>query len=95
MNQKNKIERVVPSPLVSFVPLAVLVLFLSVTIYEFGDNALAGGSQVCLLVSSAVCVALSMWRYRVKWKSFESAIAHNVKRVTEAFYILLIIFRQI
>lgn len=91
MNQKNKIERVVPSPLVSFVPLAVLVLFLSVTIYEFGDNALAGGSQVCLLVSSAVCVALSMWRYRVKWKSFESAIAHNVKRVTEAFYILLII----
>ncbi len=80
-----------PSPLVSFVPLLVLVVLLSVTISVFGDSALSGGSQICLLVASAVCATIGMWRYRIPWKSFEAAIELNVKRVTEALFILLII----
>jgi NhaC family Na+:H+ antiporter len=81
----------IPSPLISFVPLLVLVALLSVTIYTFGDGALSGGSQICLLVASAVCATIGMWRYGLPWKTFEHAIENNVKRVTEALFILLVI----
>lgn len=81
----------IPSSIVSFVPLLVLVALLSVTIYAFGDGALSGGSQICLLVASAVCATIGMWRYGVAWKAFEHAIETNVKRVTEAVFILLMI----
>ena len=48
----------IPSPLVSLLPVFVLILLLFVTIRTFGSDALSGGSQVCLLVATAVCVQL-------------------------------------
>ena len=84
-------ENHTPSSLISFVPLLVLVALLTVTIYTFGDGALSGGSQICLLVSSAVCATIGMWRYGIAWKTFEHAIEQNVKRVTEAIFILFVI----
>ena len=42
----------IPSPLVSLLPVFVLILLLFVTIRTFGSDALSGGSQVCLLVRS-------------------------------------------
>ena len=84
-------ENRIPSPLMSFVPLLVLVALLSVTIYAFGDGALSGGSQICLLIASAVCATIGMWCYGVEWKTFEHAIEQNVKRVAEALFILLVI----
>ena len=64
---------------------------MSVTIYAFGDSALSGASQICLLVASAVCASIGMWCYSIPWKDFESAIQTNVKRVSEALFILLVI----
>ena len=49
----------IPSPLVSLLPVFVLILLLFVTIRTFGSDALSGGSQVCLLVATAVCRARS------------------------------------
>lgn len=86
-----KNTRPIPSVFVSFLPLIVLVCVLSVTIYVFGDSALSGGSQICLLLSSAVCATIGMWRYRIPWKEFEEAIDKNVKNVSGAIFILLII----
>ena len=80
-----------PSTLVSFIPLLVLVAMLGVTISLFGDAVLSGGSQVCLLLAAAVCVALGMWRYGISWQDFEQAIEKNVKRVSVAMFILLLI----
>ena len=40
-----------PSPLLSLVPILVLVALLFVTIRTFGSDALSGGSQVVLLTS--------------------------------------------
>lgn len=46
----------IPSPLVSLLPVFVLILLLFVTIRTFGSDALSGGSQVCLLVGySCLC----------------------------------------
>lgn len=79
------------SPFVAFLPLVILVAFLSLTIYTFGDGALSGGSQISLLVATAVCIAIGMWAYKVPWTDFEKAIEGNVKRVTTALLILLAI----
>ena len=45
----------IPSPLLSLVPILVLVTLLFVTIHTFGSDALSGGSQVVLLTATAVC----------------------------------------
>lgn len=47
-----------PSPLLSLVPILVLVALLFVTIRTFGSDALSGGSQVVLLTTTAVA---SFW----------------------------------
>ena len=46
-NKRMK-NKTLPSPLLSLLPIAVLVAMLGVTIYLFGSDALGGGSQVCL-----------------------------------------------
>ena len=58
MNEKRMKDNKIPSPLVSLLPVFVLILLLFVTIRTFGSDALSGGSQVCLLVATAVCVLI-------------------------------------
>ena len=49
-----------PSPLVSLIPIVVLVLLLFATIRTFGSDALSGGSQVSLLTTTAICILIGM-----------------------------------
>ena len=70
-----------PSVIVSFTPIAVLVALLYIVIRTFGSDSLAGGSQVSLLAASAVCVAIAMLRYGVKWQTLEEAISKNIYSV--------------
>ncbi len=86
MSQKN-----LPSPLLSLVPIIILVSLLAVTIYLFGSDALGGGSQVCLLATTGVCVLIGMAGFKKKWKDFENAITANISGVSSALIILLII----
>lgn len=86
MNNKK-----LPSPLLSLVPIIILVIMLAITIYLFGSDALGGGSQVCLLAASGVCVLIGMGGYKRKWKEFENAISENIHGVASALIILLII----
>jgi NhaC family Na+:H+ antiporter len=80
-----------PSPLVSFLPIVLLVLILSVTIRTFGSDALSGASQIALLTTSAFCVLIGMVFYHTPWSHFEEAIARNIKGVGSAIIMLLII----
>lgn len=81
----------VPSPLLSLVPIIVLVALLFVTIRTFGSDALSGASQIVLLTSTAVCCLIAMGRCRVPWKSIEAAMTSNIASVGPALIILLII----
>lgn len=81
----------VPSPLLSLVPIAVLVGLLFVTIRTFGSDALSGASQIVLLTSTAVCCLIAMGWSRVPWKTIESAMTSNIASVGPALIILLII----
>ena len=51
-------KKPVPSAFISLLPLVVLVGMLVLVVRTYGSDALAGASQVTLLVVSALCVAL-------------------------------------
>ncbi|HIZ91373.1 MAG TPA: sodium:proton antiporter [Candidatus Bacteroides merdavium] len=81
----------IPSPFVSLLPIALMVGMLFATISTFGSDALSGGSQISLLVTTACCVFIGMAFYRIPWKDFERAITNNIAGVSTALLILLII----
>ena len=81
----------IPSPLLSLVPILVLVTLLFVTIHTFGSDALSGGSQVVLLTATAVCCLIAMGYSKVRWKAIELAMVNNISGVATALIILLII----
>ena len=81
----------IPSPLLSLVPILVLVALLFVTIRRVGSDALSGGSQVVLLTATAVCCLIAMGYSKVRWKAIELAMINNISGVATALIILLII----
>ncbi len=87
MNSGKKI----PSPIVSLLPIVVLVSLLFGTIRTFGSDALGGGSQISLLTTTACCVFIGIAFYHVPWKDYEIAITNNISGVATAIIILLII----
>lgn len=81
----------IPSPLLSLVPIVVLVVLLFFTVRTFGSDALSGGSQVVLLIATAICCTIAVFYCNVRWKTIEIAITNNISGVTVAILILLII----
>jgi len=80
-----------PSPLLSLAPVAVLVGLLFPMIQLFGSDILDGASQVILILSTAVCILLSMTFCGTRWKEIEKAIVNNITSVATALLILLLI----
>lgn len=94
MNKDNRAStpmRRLPSWQVSLIPFVVLTLSLVVIIKIFGPDALSGGSQVCLLLASAVTAAISMFAYKNSWEILEFCILDNIRSVGTAILILLLI----
>lgn len=80
-----------PSWKVSLIPFIFLIAVLVLVIKVFGSDALAGGSQVALLMASGVVVAISMIFYKLPWKEFEEGIVDNIRAVGSSILILLLI----
>jgi len=78
-----------PHPLVALIPVVVLIGFLAVVITLFGSDSLDGGSQVALLMGTAVCMCISIGIYRVPWKKFEAQLKQTVGEVSVTLLILL------
>ena len=76
---------------VSLVPFAFLVAALTIVIYIFGADALSGASQVALLMSAGLVVAISMIIYKTSWSVFENSILDNIHAVGTSIVILLLI----
>lgn len=74
----NEFNKKFPSPLISFLPIIILICMLVATISTFGSDALNGGSQISLLVTTAVCIFIGMAFYRIPWKDYELAITNNI-----------------
>ena len=76
---------------VGLIPFALLIFLLFCVIRFFGSDALEGGSQVALLASSGVVVAISMLCYHMPWSRIEDAIVSNIKSIAMALLVLLFI----
>ena len=80
-----------PHPFISVIPLAVLITLIVMVVKLFPDDALAGASQVALMIATAVCVALGMGIYNMKWNIFEEMIKKTVGDAGVSILILLLI----
>ncbi|MGM9760355.1 MAG: Na+/H+ antiporter NhaC [Parabacteroides sp.] len=80
-----------PSIGLSLLPVGVLVALLALVIYIFGGDALNGGSQVVLLLATALCACIARFRYQVSWASIESTITQNIYGIAPSILILLLI----
>ena len=80
-----------PSFWVSMLPIIMLAIFLAVVIILKGADALDGGSQFALILSTAVATALSMGLYGVKWEKLEHSIASNIFSSSNSILIFLFI----
>ena len=80
-----------PSWVVSTIPFIVLIAVLVAVIRIFGSDSLAGGSQVALLMASAVIVAISMFCYKTPWQVLEDSVLDNIRSVGSAILILFLI----
>ena len=91
VDENNLSDRVLPNIWISLVPVVVLVLMVTISIVLFGDDSLNGANQISLLVSTGVCVCLSMWIYNSAWSKFENAIKNTIGGASVSIIILLII----
>lgn len=84
-------EKTLPNPFVSAIPLIVLFVLLAISVTLFGDNAMGGASQVSLLFGTAVCSALSIFVYGVRWKTLEDSIKNTIGDTSVSIVILIMI----
>ena len=80
-----------PHPLVSAIPVAVLLSFIIFILLVLPDDALSGASQIALITSSAVCIGISMLFYKMSWDSFGSVINATIGESSTSILILLLI----
>lgn len=77
--------------IIALIPLVVLVVLQGLIISSFGADALAGASQVGLLVTSAVAILISVCFYKFDYSAFETAIAKSISGVSTAIVMLMLI----
>jgi NhaC family Na+:H+ antiporter len=80
-----------PSVWISMIPVVILVLLLFFAVGTFGTDTLSGASQLSLLFSGGVAVAIGMCVYKLKWAAIERAITSGIGDVTTSILILLVI----
>ena len=83
---KQRIELVL-----ACVPLVLLVALISIVVSIFGDETLAGASQISLIVATAVCVSIGLLRKVITWADFEKALSDKIGGVSGGIIILLLI----
>lgn len=81
----------IPHPLVAILPVVVLISFLAVVVTLFGSDSLSGGSQIALLLATAVCICIAVAFYRVPWERIEAQIGKTIGGISVTLFILLCI----
>ena len=71
-------------------PIIFLIGLLSFNVYIYGDNAISGANQIALILSGAIAAIIGV-KYGVGWKIIIGGISNNIKSVTPAIIILLLI----
>ena len=75
---------------ISFIPVVVLIILLSLNVWLFGDNTTSGSNQLSLLIAAAVAAVLG-GIYGVKWKDMLEGAVKSISSAMGALIILLLI----
>ena len=75
----------------SLAPVIFLMAFLGIVIHVYGTDALSGGSQLALILSTGVCGLIAVLGFHVPWKTLETEINNSIGSVGTAIVILLLI----
>lgn len=81
----------IPHPLISVIPLLVLIALIATVMKMLPDEALSGASQISMMIATTICVALSMAIYRTRWQLFEERIKQTIGDTSVSILILLLI----
>lgn len=76
--------------LYAFLPILVLIAFLTGNIYFFTDDATYGPNQIALLIAAAFTVVLAQ-RIGFSWKQMQKGMVKSIKSALPAILILLMI----
>lgn len=74
----------------ALVPVFFLILLLAFNVYVFGDDALSGSNQFCLLLGGAAAAIVGFLN-KVRYKDMISTVGDNLKSTTGAILILLFV----
>lgn len=77
-----------PSLAISLIPVVLLIGMLSGSIVIFGDEMLSGPSQIVLVFTTAVIIAISRIGYKTSWEQFENCMITNIANCFPSILIL-------
>ena len=83
-------EKREPSLFQAFIPIIFLIVFLSVNVSIFGDDALSGSNQIVLILSAMVAAIMAV-RLGYKWKDIEKSMVKSITSAMGSILILLMI----
>lgn len=78
------------SLLEAFVPIVFLIVFLSINVSIFGDDALSGSNQIVLILSAMVAAIMAA-RLGYKWDEIQKSIIKSIASAMGSILILLMI----
>ncbi|MCR4920293.1 MAG: sodium:proton antiporter, partial [Bacteroidaceae bacterium] len=76
---------------IACVPLVFLVALIACVVSVFGEETLAGASQIALLTATSVCVVLGLTTRSMTWADFERLIQERLGGISVSLFILLLI----
>lgn len=76
--------------LIALLPVLVLISFLSVNVFIFGDDAISGSNQIVLIFCGALTACLALL-FGATWKELEKSVTASIRLVSPAVIILLIV----
>lgn len=74
----------------ALIPIAFLIIFLSINVSIFGDDALSGSNQIVLILSGAIA-AIVAYRIGCTWGQIEKSIVKSISSAMASMLILLLI----
>ena len=77
-----------PTLIDAIIPIIVLIIMLSVSVYLYGDNSSYGANQIALILSASIAAIIAI-KNGYSWKEVESGIVKGIGMGMRAILILL------
>src|SRR6478735_6052851 len=84
------IDKKRPTLLHALIPIAVLIVLLTINVIVLGSDAISGANQIALLLAASIAGIIS-YRLGYNWEEIETSIVKSISSAMGAMLILLVI----